>query len=187
MGNEDLKSYIRKCANKEINAPIKLVNDEILKLGMNLLVNKSKSEIIIFDNFDTNQVSTLILDALNNDLIIKSVIDFLNIPDAKIVIYTNGKKFFKESKFFKAVKTKNIKVKLIPKATYDRLTEPMKLVHFISSDSKATVIGSLKEETLEASELFVNFGDEEGSTLLKSFSEGLNDAIFNNQGMTTND
>lgn len=175
MDITELTSYIRKCANKNLNSPVKIDdNFELFTLAFNLVINKSRKEIKVLINFREDQSKHPMLKVLNQKVVIDNVIDFLKIDGAKMFIFTNEQKKIRESVFFKGTSEYGsaLRLKGIPAIIYKKGIK--KYLDIIIGDSNSVIIGTCQE--IEPSYL-VNFGDESAYLTLNSFFGKLEKAI----------
>ena len=112
MSNEDLFSYMKKCALDRKKSPIRVSSDDVLVIGLSLLINNSDDVVKVLTTFKGKERNAL-LEALSDDLIISNVIDYLEDSKREFLVLTDDSKKFKKSNFFNKLKGK-VKVNTIP-------------------------------------------------------------------------
>ena len=180
MSNEDLVAYVIKCANENIDTSINISNIKILKLIMSLLINKSNKQVDAFIVFSEKHDLNQLFECFNDDIFIRNTIDFLEVEDARFNILSNNAKALKETKLFKSITAKGLKglkVKNVPKATFDAVASNFRM-SFLIGDDESVLIGEFDDlENMEQPRL-ANFGDTQFYKNLKGYITSVNDVIL---------
>lgn len=174
MNNEELTSYIRKCASNNIDSPIKLDEPTFFQLSLNLLVNKCSKEISVLIHFDPSGKKNPLFEILLSKISQKIFIEFLSISDVKLNIYTNEQRKVRDSNFFETIKffKNSVNLRSIPKKVYDE--KIINKFDIIIGDHKYLVIGSNENDE---SNYFVNFGDVKGVNRLNNYFLAMSNEI----------
>jgi hypothetical protein len=180
MNNQELSSYIRKCALKNLDSPIKIVEQEHLLLAMNLLVNKCSGQVKIFLLFPRGEANDPILEALNSSSFIKNCKDFLSLKGSKFTIVTNEQKYIRKSSFYEIVSKdfNNINLLAIPKELLAGAFSSSKNNLIIGSSSDL-LLGSVVDFKLD---YYASYGDVKSHAILNNYLDNAINAVNSSRG-----
>ncbi|HDY7635463.1 TPA: hypothetical protein RQJ80_004301 [Vibrio vulnificus] len=181
MSNDDLFSYMKNCALDRKKAPIRVVSDDVLIIGLSLLINNSEDIIKVLTTFKGKERNPL-LDALSDDLIISNVIDYLEDSKREFLVLTDDSKKLKKSNFFSKLKGK-IKVNTIPQKMLTDADVLKRGVNFVVGDNDALIVGSFDYTNENPSDLsvptFINYFDESFNRNLSEYFNSIRDRCLN--------
>ncbi len=181
MGNDDLFSYMRKCASEKKKVPIRVTSDDVLVIGLSLLINNSDRIVKVLINSQGKDQSKL-LDALSNKIIINNVKEFLDDPKREFMVLIDDSKQLKKSDFFEKLKGK-IKLHSIPKKTVDDMDVLKRGVNFVIGDDEALIVGSFQYDNPHNEEptipTFINFFDVSFNKNLSEYFKDVRDRCLN--------
>lgn len=184
MGNEDLFSYMKKCALDRKKTPIRVVSEDVLILGLSLLINNSEDVIRVLTTFKGKEHNRL-LDALSNDLIIRNIVDYLEDSKREFLVLTDDSKKLKKSNFFNQLKGK-VKVNSIPQKLLSDTDVLKRGVNFVVGDNDALIVGSFDYSDENSNDLsvptFINYFDESFNRNLSEYFNSVRDRCLNGGG-----